>query len=338
MVKKHNHYYPLLHIKNWLEQTNYKLFDKSNNDNRTYKKQKDFAIKFYYSLGKEDSTLEDNLSKFELYVGKYINKINKAKCNINLSLKEIELLKLYCVFAACRQHFTTEVIKLDPTEIYQSNDYIIGTHRILTQEEVVKTCENIYAEFERIKQMDEDTIIKALNNDPFNSLSGFTYGLHLNIFKNNKNSLCVSNICAIIENTIDSNHLFVYIPISPSRALMLIKTKYYKDKQTYNTYLKLLSETNYATHPDEWISVIFSEDHINFENLLLPTYKTIKNKWFLKIQTLPHNIVEKFNSIFYEDGELFLYVNDKDLKHAQTHQLDCREIKVVPYSFITKNN
>ena len=328
MEKENNHYYPLLHIKNWLKQTNYKLFDKNINDNRTYKKQEDFTIKLYYSLGKEDSTLEDNLSKFEKYIAKLIDKIKNSKCNVNLSLKEIELLKLYCVFAACRQHFTTEVIKLDPTEIYQSNDYIIGTHRILTQEEVVKTCENIYTEFERIKQMDDNTLNKALNNNPFNSLSDFTYGLHLNIFKNNKNSLCVSDKCAIIENTMDSNHLFVYIPISPNRALMLIKTKYYKDKETYKKYLKFLGELNFATHLDEWISVIFSEDNANFENLLFPTYKIEKNNWMLKIQALPNNIVKKFNSIFYEDGILFLYVNEKDLEHAKIHQLNCREIEV----------
>ncbi len=328
MEKENNHYYPLLHIKNWLKQTNYKLFDKNINDNRTYKKQEDFTIKLYYSLGKEDSTLEDNLSKFEKYIAKIIDKIKNSKCNVNLSLKEIELLKLYCVFAACRQHFTTEVIKLDPIGIYQSNDYIIGTHRILTQEEVIKTCENIFAEFERIKQMDNDTLNKALNNSPFNSLSDFTYGLHLNIFKNNKNSLCVSDKCAIIENTMDSNHLFVYIPISPNRALMLIKTNYYQDKKNYKKYLKYLGELNYATHPDKWISVIFSEDNANFENLLFPTYKIEKNNWMLKIQTLPNNIVKKFNSIFYEDGILFLYVNEKDLEHAKTHQLNCREIEV----------
>lgn len=336
MRKENNHYYPLLHIRNWLKQTNYKLFDKNINNNRPYIKKKDFAIKFYYSLRKEDSTLEDNLSKFEQYISKIIDKIKNSKCNINLSLKEIELLKLYCVFAACRQHFTTEVIKLDPTGIYQSNDYIVGTHRILTQEEVVKTCENIYIEFERIKQMDDDTLNKALNNSPFNSLSDFTYGLHLNIFKNNKNSLCVSDKCTIIENTMDSNHLFVYIPISPNRALMLIKTKYYKDKETYKTYLKFLGELNYATHPDEWISAIFSEDNASFESLLFPTYKIEKNNWMLKIQALPNNIVEKFNSIFYEDGDLFLYVNDKDLEHAKTHQLNCREIEVAPYTVITK--
>lgn len=336
MRKENNHYYPLLHIRNWLKQTNYKLFDKNINNNRPYIRKKDFAIKFYYSLGKEDSTLEDNLSKFEQYISKIIDKIKNSKCNINLSLKEIELLKLYCVFAACRQHFTTEVIKLDPTGIYQSNDYIVGTHRILTQEEVVKTCENIYIEFERIKQMDDDTLNKALNNSPFNSLSDFTYGLHLNIFKNNKNSLCVSDKCTIIENTMDSNHLFVYIPISPNRALMLIKTKYYKDKETYKTYLKFLGELNYATHPDEWISAIFSEDNASFESLLFPTYKIEKNNWMLKIQALPNNIVEKFNSIFYEDGDLFLYVNDKDLEHAKTHQLNCREIEVAPYTVITK--
>lgn len=336
MRKENNHYYPLLHIRNWLKQTNYKLFDKNMNSNRPYIRKKDFAIKFYYSLGKEDSTLEDNLSKFEQYISKIIDKIKNSKCNINLSLKEIELLKLYCVFAACRQHFTTEVIKLDPTGIYQSNDYIVGTHRILTQEEVVKTCENIYIEFERIKQMDDGALNKALNNSPFNSLSDFTYGLHLNIFKNNKNSLCASDKCTIIENTMDSNHLFVYIPISPNRALMLIKTKYYKDKETYKTYLKFLGELNYATHPDEWISAIFSEDNANFENLLFPTYKIEKNNWMLKIQALPNNIVEKFNSIFYEDGDLILYVNDKDLEHAKTHQLNCREIEVAPYTVITK--
>ena len=336
MKKENNHYYPLLHIKNWLKQTNYKLFDKDINGNRTYKKQEDFAIKFYYSLGEKDTTLEDNLSKFEKYIGKIISNIKSTKCNISLSLKQIELLKLYCVFAACRQHFTTEVIKSDPTDIYQSNDYIIGTHRILTQEEVVKTCENIYTEFERIKNMDDKILNEALNNNPFNGLSDFTYGLHLNIFKSNKNSFCLSNICSIIENTMDGNHLFVYIPISPNRALMLIKTKYYKDKESYYKYLKLLGDIHYATHPDEWISVIFSEDNANFENLLFPTYKIEKNNWILKIQSLPHNIIEKFNSIFYEDGKLFLYINDNDLKHAQTHQLNCREIEAVPYSFIKK--
>ena len=129
----------------------------------------------------------------------------------------------------------------------------------------------------------------------------------------------------------DSNHLFMYIPISPNRALMLIKTKYYKDKETYKKYLKGLSEINHAIYPDQWISAIFSEEKANFENLLFPSYK-IKNKnWLLKIQSLPKNIIEKFNSIFYEDGDLFLYVNKNDLEHAKKHQLKCREIEVAGY-------
>lgn len=329
LMKENNHYYPHFHIKNWLTKSGYMLYDKGINQARTYKKREDFAEKFYYSLGKEDCALEDKISEYEQYISKIIKKIIESKCKIELSLKEIELLKLYCVFTTSRQHFTTEVIKSDPSEIYKSNDYIIGTHRLSNPNEVVKICEEIYKNFEIIKNMDENEVIKALDNNPFNSLSEFTYGLHLNIFKSNKNSFCISNICAIIENTMDSNHLFVYFPISPNRALILIKTKYYKDIFTYYKTLKLMEKIYFATSPDKWISSIFGED-TSSEKLLLPTYKFENNSWSIKIQALPHNIIEKFNSIFYEDGKLFLYVNAKDLKHAQNHQLAGREIEIKP--------
>ena len=51
--------------------------------------------------------------------------------------------------------------------------------------------------------------------------------LHLCIFRNTENNIALSDVFAIIENTIDSDHLYTYIPVSPKTALFLVKTKYY---------------------------------------------------------------------------------------------------------------
>lgn len=99
------------------------------------------------------------------------------------------------------------------------------------------------------------------------------YGLHLSIIKSPENWFCISDRCAIIENTLDSDYLYTYVPVSPKTALLLVKTKYYLDLETYNYTRKRLAKKNGGLYPDPYLSVIFdSTAERNSDDALFCSY------------------------------------------------------------------
>src|SRR5690554_6165131 len=106
-MKINNHYLPRFHIKKWKDLGG-KLYNK--NTDRTRKiNQLDFSKKNYYSTDGTDS-LENRIAKFESYISEIIRKIDGENESINLTGKQLYLLKLYCAFCSYRHQFTSEVI------------------------------------------------------------------------------------------------------------------------------------------------------------------------------------------------------------------------------------
>ena len=342
-MEKHNHLYPKFHIRKWID-CNGQVYDKElNKENKcrgiVYKK--DFTKDFYYSLGKVDNKLEKRLSTVETTIAPLIDKIDKAEESVLLSVKELELLKIYCVLCASRHENTCEVIKSDESDIYRSNNYLLGVHRNLTQTEAVDMTAHIVEEFDRIKKMPED--MKAFLGNPINMaiqpISLFTTGLHLTIVRSQEPILFISDRFCIIENTMDSDHLYTYIPISPKTALLLVKSKYYYDEKAFIATKKRFGEKYGNGEPDEYLSELFGAEVDNCEDVLFCDYysqeklvqhiKTESHVLYVKIHSLRKEYFRLFNSIYCEDGRTILFCDKGELDFALTHPLQCREIEMI---------
>lgn len=345
MEKENNHLYPFLHIKKWVENHG-KIYNKRAGKSHFVSRKKDFSSKFYYSLGEKNSVLEDRLEKIEGYISPLIAKIDEAEREIALSGKELELLKLYCVLAGSRHEFTCEVIKQDESGIYRSNQYLIGVHNANSQEEAVNVTTHIMDDFEKIIKMSND-MQSWIDSSPVDHkylYSDYTVGLHLVIARAGQPIICVSDRFCIIENTMDSDFLYLYVPISPKTALLLVKSKYYFDELIYKETLCRFGKKYGNGEPDPYLSIIFDNcQDENYEDKLFCSYgkvrscvhrnefyfnRKIANMVKIKVDNFPDDIFRQFNSIYCEDGEKILYCNENELEFALNHKLACREIRL----------
>ena len=339
VIKINNHLLPRLITKNWKQEKG-KLYDKELEIKRNIQKL-DYSEKYYYSLGKPDDALENRISKFENVITLILKKVNNAEKSIRLTGKEIELLKLFCVLAACRQDNTSSLIKGDESGIYADNNYIFGVPLIKTKEEAVKTTSSIIDDFEKISKLPKDTKFRNWSRVIEAEYSGSFYNLgqHLVILRNDNNSNIISDICAIIEYTMDSDYLFTYVPISPKTALVLVKSKYYDNLEEYIYTLKRFGSKYGNGKSDPYLSAIFE----NNEHILFNSYSSVRSAVHLKetyfkvkeyveatvhIKSVSLNEIRQFNSVIFEDGKKILYTNEKELEFAKNHPLNSRTITV----------
>ena len=312
MTKKNNHLLPRLVIKRW-ENNNALLFNKSTNRSRKIR-YLDYSKKYYYSLGKVDDALENRISAFESYIGNILNGLDKAKDSFTLSSFDACILKLYVILQSCRNENTSPVILSDESGIYQNNNYLFGVPLVTTQEEAVSITSKICDDFETLIRLKNGEI----KNDKeisfnFNFVLSF---LHLVIASNPDKSFLVSETTAIIECDMDGNFLYTYVPVSPNKALILAKSKYFNDEETINQTKIRLG----AGIPDEYLSCIIDDYK------LMNTTKQFGSKLTFDIVELSKTEVQGLNSIIYEDGDKILFCNQEALEHAKT-SLECRKIK-----------
>lgn len=341
-MDKYNHLYPVFHIRKWVDNGG-QVYDKQlkkENKCRVINYKKDFTRQFYYSLGKVDNQLEKRLSVFEHEVAPLIEKIDSAENNVQLTGKELELLKLYCLLCASRHENTCEVIKNDKSGICKSNNYLLGTFRNSTQEEAVGVTSKIVDDFERVSKMRDDTIIDVGNFNGFSTqpLSYYTIGLHLAVVRAAEPIILISDRFCIIENTMDSDHLYSYIPISLKTALLLVKSKYFLNEKAFIETKRRFGEKYGDGTPDEYLSDLFGAEVGDYENRLFCEYYTQStlekhieketNSIYIKINNLPKEIFRLFNSIYCEDGEKILFCDKDELEFALKHQLQCRDIVI----------
>lgn len=339
--KQNNHLYPAFHIRKWVDAGG-QVYDKSShrkNKCRNINYQKDFTAKFYYSLGKDDSVLEDRLSRFEYTIAPLIERIDSSEENIYLTGKELELIKLYCLLCANRHANTCEVIKSDEANIYRSNDYVFGTHRNETPKEAVDMTTMIVKEYEKLIEMPSEMNAGAQREESFfYAPVVWTAGLHLSIVRADAPVLLISDRFCILENTIDSDHLYAYIPISPKTALLLVNSEYYFNEEAFCRTKAWFGEKYGNGVPEEYLSDLFGAEVGKFEDSLFCEYysqptmeqhiERETNSLYVKINYLPKEIFRLFNSIYCEDGEKILFCDQEELDFALTHQLQCRDIVI----------
>ena len=337
-VTVNSHFIPNFHLKKWMH-IGASIFDKTNEKSVKFTdttSTRFFSQKFYYSH-KNDDTLEKRLAKFESVISRLIAKIDCTEDAITLTGKDLYLLKLYCYLCACRQDNTTEVIKYDESEIYQSNNYLWGIPHIHGKDNIIKFTESIVTEFERVYR--DKKFVSLEDFSPISDLTIFDNpirmnlkNLHLCILRNAENNIALSDVFAIIENTMDSDHLYTYIPISPKSALFLVKTKYYITvEKIFESRIRLAQ--NHGTYADTYLSVIFGHEEfklvcpyflvrsaVHIKEVYLP--KTDFSTVTVKIQDISDEIVDRFNSIMYEDSNFFIYKDDNQLKKAKMPLID----------------
>lgn len=311
MVKRNNHLLPRMIIKRW-EEHNGKIFEKDTQKIRNVN-QLDYSEKYYYSLGKEDDMLENRISHFEGYVGNILKMLDEAVDSIELSEKDMEILKLYAFLQACRNDNTSPYIKNDESGIYRNNNYIFGVPLVSTQESAVTLTSRICDEFERIKNLDSHS--KYTYDYRFMLLDGINsslvWGLHLVIVNNKNNAFLVSETTAIIECSMDSDYMFTYVPVSPKIGLILAKSKYFYDLNQIE-YTKVRFGRKYGNYyPDPRLSEVIEDNKLIFNGIL--------NNGRVKITfcELSKYEIYNLNSVIYEDGTRILYSDETVLKESK---------------------
>lgn len=309
-IKINNHLLPRMVIKRW-EENNGKIFNKEENKIRKVNKY-DYSEKYYYSLGKEDDELENRISTFESYIANILKQLNEAQNSIELTKKVVEILKLYVVLQSCRNNNTSPVIKNDESGIYLNNNYLFGVPLVTTQEEAVQVTTLICDEFNRIKN---------LNDNSDNILSQFCLGLHLVIVTNENSEFIISETTSIIECTMDSDYLFTYVPISPKLGLILAKSKYYfSEKDIEITKQRFGNKYGNGTL-DSYLSALLNDSKLIYNGT------QVNNKIKFDFVKLTKEEIYSLNSIIYEDGNKILFCNEHSLEEAKNKN-QAREIYI----------
>lgn len=219
--------------------------------------------------------------------------------------------------SACRHENTTPFIVEDESGIYRNNNYLIGVPLVSTQEEAVHITNIICNEFERINRFNDKTlftpfknIIGKINNSPL------TYGQHLVIMHNNRDSNLISEVSAVIECTLDSDYLFTYVPVSPKTSLFLVKSNYYYNEEKIEMTKERFGRKYGYGWPDPYLSCIFKP----LENLLTCSYEkdSLYTEASIKIEQIPDYSLYCFNQVIYEDGHKIVFVNENELERAKT--------------------
>jgi hypothetical protein len=341
--KNNHHFYPKLHLRKW-EEEGATVLNKLTGKKITFNADIDkfFARKKYYSKDGKTDELENRISVFESYIGELIIRIDSSNFEIKLTGKELYLLRLYCLFCSYRHSFTSTVIKEDESGIHQNNNYLFGGNLISDKEDVIPSTERIISTFEKIYKDKNFTYLENFERilnpaEPIYEL----YGCHLVIFRSESKNICVSDRCAIIETTIDGDYLYTYVPISPSSALAIVKSKYYKDFITYIETKKRFGKNYGSGSPDPYVSIVF-DSPINCENLLFCSYykpyipyvhisptlftKQDYSNNVVNILRIPDYQTDIFNSIFYDDGAKFVYLREEQIINFNKVSRDFRKI------------
>lgn len=358
MPYEKNHIFPQFQLKKW-GSSGGKLLVKKNRV-RPINLSKDFQIRKYYWI-KDSPELEKRFSHFECYISNVITKIENSETNaVSLTSKELYLLKLYCKFAAERQEETTKIILSDEFGLYRDNDYKFGTFIMKSREEVLLTTTKIIERFEAVKN-DKQFIYNESND--YDKQVDICDGIHLVIFRNKERHICVGDVCGIIENTSDNDHLYFYYPVSPSLALLLVNSEYYETQESLELARKYLprkfhvivningilplislpttleekialSKMNFPEVVDDpYLSYVLDDD---FESNLCNSYygqSVVESTdvYTISIIDVPNLIVAYFNNIFYLDSEKFIFIDDSDLKIARELKPQFREIQIGRY-------
>lgn len=309
-TKKNNHLLPRMVIKRW-EEHNGKIYDKEKDQIRPVE-QLDYSKEYYYSLGKVDDELENRISSFEAYIGIILKQLNEATDNVELSEKDMEILKLYVALQGCRNDNTSSYINYDESGIYQNNNYIFGVPLITTQDEAVGLTSLICDEFERIRKLDNK--IKHNNDYQVMTFEGnhsiVNVGLHLVIVGNDSYGFLVSETTAVVECTMDGDYLFIYVPVSPKIGLILAKSKYFYTKDNIeNTKVRL--GRKYGGCLDPYLSEVLDDKQLVFNG------KIKDGKVTFEIVRLNEDEIVKLNNVIYEDGHRILFSNEDALNNAK---------------------
>jgi hypothetical protein len=336
-VKANNHILPRF-ILNYWKKEGAKVFVKSTKNTRELK-YLDFSKKYYYSLGTKDDALENRISKIEQALGIIIKKVNEAKKEIILTGKEIELLKLFVVLSACRQHNTSPFIVDDESGLYINNKYLFGVPFIDSQEKAVAITTLICDEFDRLQLLDDDAVFSNTTHITLKEVLNCRLSLrqHLVISETPDNKNIVSDRCAIIECDLDSHYLYTYVPISPTKALLLVNSEYFFDKKTYDYTRGFFGRKFGNGYPDPFISDIFK----GYDSLLFCSYNKKKlsvttTEQYIDINSyssvklemikLPKVCYASFNCVFAEDGKRIVFCDKDELDFSLKTKLHNRHI------------
>lgn len=340
--KTKNHLIPAFHIRKWIDGKRV-LYNTKQNTYSELTQDIFFEENYYDAAGERE--LEDRISTFEAYVGKLIKKIDDCDGEVKLKGNDLTILKFYCMFCACRQEKTTEIILDDDFGMYRSNNYLFGVPRLTEKKEVISFVKLLLDEFDMAKKPENFNFYSLLNRfqrvftNARNSIHMSMINLHLSIVRSENEGLLIGDVFAIIENTIDSDHLYTYIPMSPKTGFLLVKTKYYKD---YNTleYSKRRLASNNGGVKDPYLSVVFASSmerelicSYSYEELFVsikPMFIERKNYDLVSVEIVKISRSSEFmlNGVMVNDSEYVIVQDKRIVDFANKNIMDFRHIEL----------
>ena len=214
--KRHNHVFPHFLIKNWHQ----KPWSKNENKRVKYNKKQFMKLENYYPI-----ELENDLAKVEHDISKIIKMIlthKKFKYSIEQWVKIILYIKIKAIRLENVSHYNNTHEK-----IFQRNhEFSFGIYTTNIKEEVLRETQylvNKYLNFQ--SEISKNKIFSLISN------------LGIVIWNSDDDIFVATDKVIFKEVDMDGKFLFLLMPISPKKAILITKQNCYASlKHLYDTY------------------------------------------------------------------------------------------------------
>ena len=219
-IKRHNHFYPHFLIKNWIKDP----WSKKKNKRVKYNKRKDMGETNYYP-----DELENDLAKVEGDISQIIKSIISEEWTFKISIEEWEKIILYVRIQSIRLTNVSHFITSPDSYFPGNNNFLSGIYTTNNDEGVLNATKYFVDKYLTYTKS-ENFIKQYLSDDEL--------GI---IIWNSEDSVFVATDKAVFKEVdMDGLFLFLLMPISPNKAILITKNKYYaslyKLQNTLNVY------------------------------------------------------------------------------------------------------
>ncbi len=214
--KRYDHVFPHFLIKNWHQ----KPWSKNENKRVKYNKEQFTKIKNYYPI-----KLENDLAKVEHDISKIIKMI-LTKEQFKYSKEQWVKIILYIKIKAIRLENVSHYNNA-PEKIFSRNrEFSFGIYTTNIQEEVLRETQYLVNKYLNFKREKSKNKIFSLISD-----------LGIVIWNSDDDIFAATDKVIFKEIDIDDKFLFLLMPISPKKAILITKNNYYSSlEHLYNTY------------------------------------------------------------------------------------------------------
>ena len=283
--KRHDHVFPHFLIKNWHE----KPWSKNENKRVKYKKEQFMEAENYYPI-----ELENDLAKVEHDISKIIKMILTQE-EFEYSMEQWVKIILYIKIKVIRLKNVAHYISA-PEKIFPRNhEFSFGIYTTNIKEEVLRETKYLVNKY-----------LNFQNERSKNKIFSLISDLGIVIWSSDDNVFVATDKVIFKEIDIDGKFLFLLMPISPKKAILVTKNNYYSS-----------SEHLYDLYGDNNVSLSC------FDNLLINNIeKNITKDQNIKIPAQIYQVnewdVNKIVCTMSKDAEQLIF-SEKSVEEIMEH-------------------